>query len=249
VPIQLAWDALGERNGSLTMAEMLSAIRKYRTDQVVTPQTRIGCRVLTAPVFFEEGDWFDVPASWSTNIVTGKVYTTDTADGSYIWEELHKRTSTNTLFNRDQKYFNDGFFETPQARYGEAVLVKPRLGQGGFRIKIAEAYNFECALSDTRVLPALEAAHIKPYADGGSHEVTNGIFFRRDIHSVFDAGFATLDDNLRFVVSKKIVDVFNNGNEYRRLHGTKLKSPISLDAKPSLDLIRWHQSEKYVGDM
>ena len=43
------------------------------------------------------------------------------------------------------------------------------------------------AVSRGKVLPALDAAHIKPYSFGGPHEVSNGILRRRDIHSVFDA--------------------------------------------------------------
>ena len=138
--------------------------------------------------------------------------------------------------------------EVEQARYGAPVLVAPRLGQGAFRLKIAEAYHFECALSETRVLPALEAAHIRPYANGGVHTLPNGIFLRKDIHSVFDAGFATLTDDLRFHVSSKITEVFKNGNEYKRLHGQRIKIPALELSRPSVECVRWHQTERFVGD-
>ena len=76
-----------------------------------------------------------------------------------------------------------------------------------------------------RVLPALEAAHIQSYSNGGQHEVSNGLLLRRDIHSVFDAGYLTFDEDLRVVVSDRVRTEFNNGNEYRRLHGDKLRLP------------------------
>jgi Predicted restriction endonuclease len=249
VPIQLAWDSLGERNGSPSMAHMIRAIRRYRGGHEVTPQTLIGCRVLVSPVFFGPEEWFPVPSDWSPNIVTGKVYNTDSEQGARLLAELEARTQSSVLFHREKTAFEgDGFSEGAQARYGAPILVAPRLGQGAFRVKVAEAYQFQCAMSDTKVLPALEAAHIRPYAEGGSHHPSNGIFLRKDIHSVLDAGFATITDDLRFHVSSKITEIFNNGNEYKRLHGRQLRIPLSDFHRPSLESVRWHQTERYVGD-
>lgn len=249
VPIQLAWDSFGDRNGSPSMTHMIASIRKYRNGEQVTPQTLVGCRVLTSPVFFEPHEWFSVPPDWSSNIVTGKVYNTESGHGARLLGELGARTRKDLVFGKGREESkNGGFSEAEQARYGTPVLIAPRLGQGAFRIKIAEVYNFECALSDTKVLPALEAAHIRPYSDGGAHTLPNGIFLRRDIHSVLDAGFATLTDDLRFHVSNKITEVFNNGNEYKRLHGKSLKIPVLEQNRPSIECVRWHQSERYVGD-
>src|SRR5262249_32729721 len=50
-----------------------------------------------------------------------------------------------------------------------------------------------CAVSGGKVLPALDAAHIRPYAEGGLHKKPNGILLRKDIHCVFDSGYATVD--------------------------------------------------------
>lgn len=249
VPIQLAWDSLGERNGSPTMGHMIKMIRQYRSDQHIDAQSIIGCRVLTSPIFFDKDEWFPVPPDWSSNIVTGKVYSTDTQEGENLMAALEARTRSDILFRRGQRMFDrSGFSDQQQARYGTPIAIAPRLGQGAFRIKVAEAYRFECALSDTRVLPALEAAHIHPYSDGGSHSLSNGIFLRKDIHSVLDAGFATFTDDLRFHVSGKITETFNNGNEYKRLHGKILKLPLLDEQRPSLDSIRWHQTNRFVGD-
>ncbi|MGJ5179550.1 HNH endonuclease [Bradyrhizobium oligotrophicum] len=249
VPIQLAWESLGERNGSSSIAQMIDTISRYRNGERVTAQTVIGCRVLTSPVFFEPHEWFPVPSDWSSNIVTGKVYSTETSHGASLFAELEARTRIPADLQSGKRLIGEGgFSSTEQARYGSPGLVAPRLGQGAFRIKIAQAYDFQCALSDTKVLPALEAAHIRPYSDGGVHTLPNGIFLRKDIHSVFDAGFATLTDDLRFHVSSKITQVFNNGNEYKRLHGQQIKMPIREQDKPSIESVRWHQTERYVGD-
>ncbi|MFZ1679442.1 MAG: HNH endonuclease [Rhizobiaceae bacterium] len=249
VPIQLAWDSLGEQNGSPSIAHLISAIRKFRSGEQINAQTLIGCRVLVSPVFLEPYEWFPVPADWSSNIVTGKVYNTDTDIGARLLSDLESKTNSNVLFRREPGRFEGGgFSEREQAKYGAPALVAPRLGQGAFRIKVADAYQFQCALSDTRVLPALEAAHIRPYADRGTHSLANGIFLRKDIHSVLDAGFATITDDLCFHVSPKITEAFNNGNEYKRLHGHKLRVPVHILQQPSAESIRWHQAKRYVGD-
>ncbi|WP_162375616.1 HNH endonuclease [Ancylobacter sp. TS-1] len=247
VPIQFAWDSLGIANGHPDLGDMMRAIRRYRTDQQITPQTLIGCRVLANPVFFEPDEWFEIPSDWSSNIVTGKVYDSHYGEGARLLQQLEQRTHPSVLFSRAKKSF-EGFEEVEQARYGEPVSILPRLGQGAFRIRIAGQYRFECAISETRVLPALEAAHIRPYSLGGTHEASNGLLLRKDIHSVLDAGFATITDEYKFHVSDKIRQVFNNGNEYRRLHGASIKLPQDSAYWPSLENLRWHQSQCYVGD-
>ena len=50
---------------------------------------------------------------------------------------------------------------------------------------------------------------------------------------------------LRMVVSDTVRTVFNNGNEYRRLHGQRLRVPDDPAARPGLEALRWHQSERF----
>ena len=76
----------------------------------------------------------------------------------------------------------------PAARYGEPILMRPRLGQGSFRVVVTEAYNRKCAMTGESTLLALEAAHIVPYAEEGAHDVRNGLLLRADFHRLFDAG-------------------------------------------------------------
>jgi putative restriction endonuclease len=51
---------------------------------------------------------------------------------------------------------------------------------------------------------------------------------RRDIHSVLDAGYVTIDEQYRLVVSERVRIDFDNGNEYLRLHGSLLTLPSVL---------------------
>ena len=87
-------------------------------------------------------------------------------------------------------------------RFGDPQLIRPRLGQGAFRVLVTDMYDRRCVVSEERTLPALDAAHIRPYGEGGSHEASNGLLLRRDIHSLFDAGYVTVTPDLRFAVSR-----------------------------------------------
>ena len=60
-------------------------------------------------------------------------------------------------------------------RYGEPVLVRPRLGQGAFRVVVTEGYGRACAVTGEHSLPVLEAAHIKPFDAEGPHDIRNGL--------------------------------------------------------------------------
>lgn len=76
-------------------------------------------------------------------------------------------------------------------RYGKPIEIRPRLGQGGFRLAVTDAYGRACAVTQEHSLPVLEAAHIRPCGNGGAHEVQNGLLLRSDLHRLFDRGYVT----------------------------------------------------------
>jgi putative restriction endonuclease len=57
----------------------------------------------------------------------------------------------------------------------------------------------------------------------------------------------TIDRDHRFVVSERVKTDFNNGNEYRRLHGARLTIPADPRFAPSRDAIDWHNRERFLG--
>jgi putative restriction endonuclease len=239
MPCSLAWEAFGEANGAATLAEMRGRIRRYRkTDPDSREDFQIGCRILTQPFFLDEADWLPVPASWSTNIVTFKTFTTDEDDGRNLWDALVDRTLDMP---------KPGLSAGPQARFGDPIPVLPRLGQGAFRVLVTDHYGRRCAITRERTLPALEAAHILPYGQGGQHEIKNGILMRRDIHSLFDLGYVTVTPGLVFEVSRRIKEEFENGRDYYRMHGTPVTAPLGSELRPDGQLLRWHNEYKYRG--
>lgn len=238
LPWSLAWQAFGEANGARTAQEMRARIARYRrTDIDSKVDFEIGCRILTQPFFLEERDWLPVPASWARNIVSFKTYSTDDLDGRQLWEALQEHLRG----PRPPGLADEA------ARFGAPQLIRPRLGQGAFRVLVTDIYGRRCAVSEERTLPALDAAHIRPYGEGGSHEASNGILLRRDIHSLFDAGYVTVTPDLRFAVSRRIREEFENGRHYYALDGRSIPSPRNERYRPDTAALTWHNENRYKG--
>ncbi|WP_368912063.1 HNH endonuclease [Taklimakanibacter deserti] len=217
---------------------MRARIAHYRdADPSDRSDFAIGCRILTQPFFFEEHSWVPVPASWSRNIVSFKTYSTDTEEGLALWEAVNDRRIPHDF---------PGAAEA-SARFGEPHLIRPRLGQGAFRVLVTDIYDRRCAVTQERTLPALEAAHIRPYGDGGAHEAQNGLLLRRDIHSLFDAGYVTVTPGHRFEVSRRIKEEFENGRHHYALHGQLVRTPDDPGRKPDPEALRWHNEYRFRG--
>jgi predicted restriction endonuclease len=93
----------------------------------------------------------------------------------------------------------------------------------------------------------LEAAHIKPFAEGGSHDLKNGLLMRRDIHALFDGGYVTVTPDLKFHVSRRIKDEFENGRHYYALEGQPIAQPTAEAWNPNPDALKWHNDERFRG--
>ena len=78
-------------------------------------------------------------------------------------------------------------------------------------------------MTSERTLPVLQAAHIRPYALGGEHSLSNGLLLRSDLHTLFDLGYLTVEPKERkIVVSDRIKAEFENGREHYKLRGEGL---------------------------
>ena len=242
LPVSFAWSAFTTKNGAQNEKEMRARIARYRR---VSPSPfedyEIGCVLLQCPFFFSEDEW--IPTSdWPPNVVQGKSYDTADERGLSIWQQVEDRL----------KFYKgaDAFpAEVTQVgpRFGTPQFVLPRLGQGSFRVLVTDAYKRRCAFTDSPVLHVLEAAHIKPYSDGGPHAVNNGILFRQDVHTLFDRGYITVTPEYRVEVSRRIKEEFENGHEYYSAHGKQFVLPHNTALHPTADFLGWHNQNVFVG--
>lgn len=249
LPISVAWDTFGNRNRCNTFDEFKKMIMDYRNDSNNSNPT-IGCIVLTNPIFFKKEDWIETPANWGKSIVQGKSYFSEEEIGNELWQKIENllpKYLTQDSSDEQSQLILDSSEESPAA-YGNAVLRKVRLGQGAFRVLIMDAYSKKCAITGEKTLPVLEAAHIKPYAQSGSHVTSNGILLRSDMHKLFDSGYLTITTDYKVEVSGRIKSEFENGKEYYQYHGANLALVPSREIdKPNSQYISWHNENIYRG--
>jgi putative restriction endonuclease len=239
LPVSLAWETFKEKNGAPTYPQMRRLIEKKRGPSPT--DYKIGCILLEQPFFFKKEEWIPSPRDWSQNIVQGKGYDLTSGIGKEIWDQVQIRLQGRIDLSAE--------IETMEghARYGKAITLVPRLGQGSFRIIVTDAYKRRCAVTQERTLPALEAGHIKPFSESGPHKVSNGILFRSDIHQLFDRGYVTLSPDYRFEVSRRIRQEFENGRDYYALHGRQLYLPEKREFQPAPEFITWHNENIFLG--
>jgi len=252
LPCFLAWEAFGEKNGATSLSELLQRISR-RKHQQLTSSSEIGCNILVEPFFFPEEEWIPIPEDWKPNIEKGRTYYTDDPYGAELWQavqqRLHHKTTgaeetSNPVMPGLTRHPVNSLEDHDTERYGNEYLARARLGQGSFRILVTDAYHRRCAVTNEKTLPALEAAHIKSYSNHGPHRTSNGLLLRADIHRLFDDGYVTVDPDLRFLVSERVREQFENGREYYRFNGAKLQNlPNSINDLPSQEFIKWHNEE------
>jgi putative restriction endonuclease len=233
-PLRLAWDAFEQKNGVPDYVTLKERILGHRgVDRMELP---LGCTVLVEPFFWSRDLWIPMPIDWpKSGVMEGKRYDTTEPIGAALWAEVQARLqSTSTELA-------GAIVNEPQARYGEARLVKPRLGQGAFRVEVTDTYNRRCAITGERTLPALAACHIKPFADNGPHQIDNGLLLRSDLHNLFDLGYLTVTLDYKVKVSRRIREEFENGRHYYALDNQPLQVVPQLEgARPAREFLEWH---------
>ena len=242
LPLSVMWDRFGIANGANSLGELRKRLSGL---QSVAPNSQedfpVGCRILTQPFFLDERDWIDRPQNFSKNLQRFKKYDTASVEGRDLWE-IYQEHSSPQLARESGALVVEAF-----ARYGEPQLITPRLGQGAFRTIVTDAYERRCAVTRERTLPALDAAHIRRYSEGGVHAATNGLLLRKDIHSLFDRGYVTVTPSHHFAVSPRIREEFENGHEYYDYDGSKILVPKKPEHRPDPDALMWHNENVFKG--
>lgn len=240
LPLSIAWRAFGEKNGTDSIDRLRQLINRKRSSPERDPV--IGCTILAEPFFLPEHEWIPVPSSWAPNIVSGKTYEQSAPEFAMLWEFALQRDQARLDIAQPDD------FPANERRYGEEYIARARLGQGAFRVLVMDAYQRRCSMTGERVLPVLEAAHIRPYAEQGPHRTSNGMFLRSDLHVLFDQGYMTVSSDHRIEVSRRIREDFNNGKHYYDLHGQPLLIlPERLADQPSREYLDWHNEKKFLG--
>jgi putative restriction endonuclease len=240
LPTSLAWETFGVSNGARTLAQMRARIEKYRRTTPSSEDYQIGCILIGAPFFFAEDEWIPVPSNWERNIVQGRTYDLLRSPGEELWAAVQERLAAR-LPTLPVEYVAE-----PAGAYGAPAEVRPRIGQGAFRVLVTDAYERRCAMTGERTLPVLDAAHIVPFASVQRHTVPNGLLLRSDLHRLFDKGYVTVTPDLRIQVSRRIRDEFANGREYYALAGKAIRLPGRSADRLDRGALQWHSDTVFL---
>ena len=243
MPEWLAWECFGVANGAPSLEDLRSKVQRLRDKtKIVGRDTldQIGCIILSRPVFFPRELWIAQPNDWKPQNLRYTGYDLTEGEGLRIWRECTAR-SEGSLADTVPASVAEG------DRFGPPVLIHPRLGQGTFRLAVTAAYDRACAVTKEHSLPALVAAHIKPYGRDGKHEVSNGLLLRSDLHRLFDRGYLTVTPDHRLEVSGRLRDHFSNGKSYYPLHGSEVAVPTRTADHPDPALLQWHNEHAFQG--
>lgn len=247
LPIGLAWEAFGQKNGVESYRELQERIARLRQEPVDPWSTEltIGCILLLEPFFFDRDRWIPQPEDWSPQIVRGKGYDLRSNPGRELWERVTRRLQAEEHDSlapvgreTQTKLELDG-------GYGASPGRPRRVGQGTFRAVITDLYDRQCAITREKALPALDAAHIRPYSEEPEHYVRNGMLLRSDVHRMFDAGYVTVTPDYEVEVSRRVRTDFDDGENYLRLDGDAVHVPDEPDHRPDRDSLLWHRENQF----
>ncbi len=114
--------------------------------------------------------------------------------------------------------------------------IRVRQKQGPFRDMLLNAYGRKCAVTGTRIVEILEAAHIIPHAEETNYRAENGVLLRADIHTLFDLYLLSVDERCRVHVSRTL-----RHTDYAHLNGRTMHLPALTYAPSALALKRRHE--------
>ena len=126
-----------------------------------------------------------------------------------------------------------------------------RFVRGGlFKKLVPKVYDFTCAISGMKIIAVdgsslVEACHIVPISRAGDDKVTNGIALCPNLHTAFDRGMISVDEQLRVVVSLSLADNLASPYNLKQFHGQPLRLPFGEMHYPKMESFRWHMRERF----
>jgi putative restriction endonuclease len=241
LPVWRAWEVFGAANGvagERALLDRLSAVAKRDIDR----SHQLGCIAVVGCTFFPDDQLLSVPDSFNPQNISGSLLDLDRVEGKELLERSMAQRSP-----AEERQRPSTPLEAERPRYGTAQLILPRLGQGSFRLAVTDAYEGACCVTGERSLPALEAVHIRPWAQGGTHDLGNGLLLRRDLHRLFDLGYLSVGSDHRLLVSTRLGEEFGSGCAYLDLEGRQLAVPRDPAHAPSSEALTWHTDSVFLG--
>ena len=243
--VHLAWDLFGPKNGAPSLSELARILGRHTLVDLTAP---LGCTVLRDAVFWPEGRW--IPWDSSRGYADSGVQRGRSDDDPVNVTLLLDAIAVDGTTAPQELVQPFAPVEVDQRHWREAMQVD-REGQGTFRLRLLQAYDGRCAITQEHTEPVLDAAHIQPYLGTMSNHVQNGLVLTKEFHALFDKGLATIEPpsaarqtyNLR--LSPQIKERWNNGRRYYEYRDRELVVPLDPALRPSPLALEWHRENVF----
>jgi len=129
----------------------------------------------------------------------------------------------------------------PELRY-RTVQVEQRLHQAMFRDRVLDAYGGRCSICLLRHDELLDAAHIKPDAEGGAPVVSNGLALCKLHHAAFDSDILGIRPDLVVEIDPRVLEEIDGPMLHHGLqgmHDRPLHVPRRAEWRPDGTLVAW----------
>ncbi len=142
--------------------------------------------------------------------------------------------------------------EDPQAPFERPIverLVARPFREAAFAVSVKSAYGETCAVTGLRIINGggraeVQAAHIRPVADGGSDSIRNGLALSGTAHWMFDRGLLSIADDYTILIAEKQLP----GEAIRLIRPDRTVAiPGRLDARPHPTHLRYHRERIFKG--
>lgn len=133
----------------------------------------------------------------------------------------------------------------------EQMLVNRKIRDANFRLEVCRAYEDRCAVTGLQIINGggraeVQAAHIRPVAEGGPDVVQNGIALSATVHWLFDRHLISIDPDYRLLVAHNRVPA-----ELRTLFRPEVEGvlmPNDPRLRPHPSFLAYHR-ERFAGAM
>lgn len=246
LPLSLAWETFATRNGAPDRSTFYAMLGRRTPEDLARD---VGCMMLLDAHFWPDPRWLD----WGeerdyarTGNQRGKTER-DPARVAMLLDEIRRDGVAPPDELRDD-------FDPLSVDEREVTLARhvQREGQGAFRLRLLQAYDYACAITGEHTEPVLDAAHIQRYLGPRSNHPANGIILTKEFHTLFDRGLITIEPPLagreeyRIRVSKLIRERWNNGRRYNDFDGKALRVvPEDKRLLPSKRALEWHRAHVF----
>ncbi len=142
---------------------------------------------------------------------------------------------------------SDDLEEIRKKSVGETTkkaLIEARLGQGRFRDQVLQTWDFRCCVTDSTILEAIRASHIKPWRKSDDQErldPCNGLPLIANLDALFDKGLITFGLNGDLQVSDQL-----DADERKLLGCDERQKLRKIPGKRTAKYLEYHRKSIFV---